>query len=164
MKQNKPQQVCWGNITGRSGLYLGAYKLPYRGSHTEEPQQCEEMGWKETCEAQQAEEYSLALGEEKLHSSVHSGGWPGGKCLTENNLYVLMQQVKHEPAICIDEKNLNDIPGCIRQSIASKCGRMILPIYSALVRTHLWSHVQSWTPQYRRDMDILVREQWRLQE
>jgi len=45
--------------------------------------------------------------------------------------------------------------GCIKSSVAHKSREVILPLCSALVRTHLESCVQLWSPQHRKDMDPL---------
>jgi len=46
---------------------------------------------------------------------------------------------------------------CIKRSMASRLKKVILPLYSAVVRSHLEYFVQMWSLQYRRDMDLLER-------
>jgi len=49
----------------------------------------------------------------------------------------------------------NRIPGCIKSSVASRARKGILPLYYTLVRRLLESCIQLWSPQHRKDMDLL---------
>jgi len=55
----------------------------------------------------------------------------------------------------------NRILGCIKRSVASRSREGILALFSALVRPHRDSCVQLWSPQHRRDIDLLERVQRR---
>jgi len=55
----------------------------------------------------------------------------------------------------------NHTLGCTKSSVASRSREVILPLYSALVRPHVGSCIQLWSPQHRKDMDLLERVQGR---
>jgi len=59
----------------------------------------------------------------------------------------------------------NHILGCITRSVASTSMEVILPLYSAFMRPHHilhgWSCVQLWSPQHKKDMELLERVQRR---
>ncbi|KFU98247.1 hypothetical protein N339_06198, partial [Pterocles gutturalis] len=49
----------------------------------------------------------------------------------------------------------NHILGCIKRSISSRSREVILPLNSTLMRHHLEYRVQLWSPQHRKDVDLL---------
>jgi len=58
----------------------------------------------------------------------------------------------------------NHILGCTKRSVASRSRQVVLPLYSSLVRPHLESCIQLWSPQHRKDMDLLEWVQRRTTE
>ena len=74
--------------------------------------------------------------------------------------------VEKDSGVLMDEKldmtqqcalaaqNTNRILGCIKRSVASRGREVILPLYSGLVKPHLESCIQLWSPQHMKDMEV----------
>jgi len=95
--------------------------------------------------------YQYRLADEGIESSPE-----------EKDLGVLVDEKLGMSHQCVlTAQKANRILSCIKRSVASRSREVNLPLCSAQVRTHLESCIQLWSPQHRKDMDLLERVQRR---
>ncbi|PKU49360.1 hypothetical protein llap_399 [Limosa lapponica baueri] len=79
----------------------------------------------------------------------------------ERDLRVLVDKLAMKQQRALVAKKTNGLLRCIKKSIASRLRKVILPLYSALVRPHLEYCVPVLGPQFKKDRKLLERVQWR---
>jgi len=98
--------------------------------------------------------YQYRLGDEGIESRP-----------AEKDLGVLMDEKLNMSRQCeLAAQKAKRILCCIQSSVVSRSREGILPLCSALVRVHLESCVQLWSPQHKKDMDLLEQVQRRPQK
>jgi len=75
--------------------------------------------------------------------------------------YLMSEKLDMSHKCVLTAQKANHILGCIKSSMASRAREGILPLCSALVRPHRESCVQLWSPQHKKDMELLERVQRR---
>ena len=91
----------------------------------------------------------------QLHSYKMGDTWLS-KTTSKKDLGIVVDHKLNMSQQCdVATKKANAILGCINRSIVSKSCKMLVPLYSALVRPYLEFCVQLWTLHFKEDANEL---------
>nr|XP_053657327.1 uncharacterized protein LOC128706451 [Cherax quadricarinatus] len=105
----------------------------------------------------------LALGNENNPRSYNLGEVELGHTECEKDLGVMVSRNLKPRQQCLSVRNkANRLLGFISRSISNRSPKVILQLYTSLVRPHLDYAAQFWSPYYRMDIDSLENIQRRM--
>jgi len=89
------------------------------------------------------------------HNYRLGGQWLESSPEEKDSEVLVDEKLNMSQQCALAAQKANCILGCIKSSVANRAREGILPLYSTLVRPHLESCIQLWSPQHKKEMDVL---------